>query len=172
MKTLDEVIKGMEDCQNMIVDCEHGCPMLREGEPECDKEQLALHYLKEYRDHQQRLLTLCDNYGDAISNCHQAENKYRKMEDELNAIRREFVEKMKNDPLTWDEVKQMIGKPVWVEYNFQIIDKKIRDNSKRWCIVREFEPWHDTEIIITENGFVLSKNEQVKGWQAYRKERE
>ena len=65
----------------------------------------------------------------------------------------------------------MEGKPVWVEYNLHIGNKDFRDNSKRWCIVREFKPWHDTEIIITENGFVLSKNEQIKCWQAYRKER-
>lgn len=76
-----------------------------------------------------------------------------------------------NPPLTWSELKQMEGKPVWVEYNFQISDKKFRDNSKRWCVIREFEHWHDTEIIITDNGFVLSKNEQVTDWQAYRKER-
>ena len=49
MKTLDEVIQGIEDCQNMLVDCRHGCPMLREGMPDCDKDDLALHYLKEYQ---------------------------------------------------------------------------------------------------------------------------
>ena len=76
-----------------------------------------------------------------------------------------------NPALTWDELKQMERKPVWVEYNFQIGDKEFRDKSKRWCIIREFMPWHDTEIIITENGFVLSKNNQINSWQAYRKER-
>ena len=76
-----------------------------------------------------------------------------------------------NQPLEWEELHTMKGKPIWVEYNFQISNKEFRDNSKRWCIIREFKPWHDTEIIITENGFVLSKNEQVKDWQAYRKER-
>ena len=76
-----------------------------------------------------------------------------------------------NDPLSWDELRTMEGKPVWVEYNFCISNEDVRDNSKRWCIIREFKPWHDTEIIITENGFVLSKREQVTDWQAYRKER-
>lgn len=76
-----------------------------------------------------------------------------------------------NVALSWDELRQMEGKPVWVEYNFQISNKEFRDNSKRWCIIREFKPWHDTEITITENGFVLSKREQIKHWQAYRKER-
>lgn len=76
-----------------------------------------------------------------------------------------------NEPLDWDEFKQMVGKPVWVEYNFQISNKEFRDKSKRWCIVREIELWDDTEIVITENGFILSKREQVKDWQAYRKER-
>ena len=76
-----------------------------------------------------------------------------------------------NNALTWDELQTMEEKPVWVEYNLHIGNKDFRDKSKRWCIGREFKPWHDTEIIITENGFVLSKNEQIKCWQAYRKER-
>lgn len=76
-----------------------------------------------------------------------------------------------NVALSWDELKQMVGKPVWLEYNLQIGDKEFRDKSKRWCIIGEFKPWKDTEITITENGFVLSKREQIKDWQAYRKER-
>ena len=87
-----------------------------------------------------------------------------------NKYWREYNQQQANPALTWDELRTMEGKPVWVEYNLQIGDKEFRDKSKRWCIVREFKPWHDTEIIITENGFVLSKNEQIKYWQAYRKE--
>lgn len=75
-----------------------------------------------------------------------------------------------NPALTWDELRQMEGKPVWVEYNFHLRDKEIRDKSKRWCIIGKFKPWNDTEITITENGFVLSKREQ-NCWKAYRKER-
>ena len=93
---------------------------------------------------------------------------YKELADDSEA----YAKWRENPPLTWDELKTMEGKPVWVEYNFQIGNKEFRDNSKCWCIIRKFKPWYDTEIIITGNGIVLSKNEQVKCWQAYRKERE
>ena len=91
--------------------------------------------------------------------------------DELQELRDWYAEEKLNPALSWDELRQMAGKPVWLEYNFRIGDKEFRDKSKRWCIIREFEPWEGTEIAITENGFVLSKREQIKDWQAYRKER-
>ena len=123
---------------------------LMEDERRCDVPMYkddALHYLKEFKRISARLEKI------ALGNI------------------TETLEKLDNPALTWDELKQMEGKPVWVEYNLHIGNKDFRDKSKRWCIVREFKPWHDTEIIITENGFVLSKNEQIKCWQAYRKER-
>lgn len=70
-------------------------------------------------------------------------------------------------PLTWDELKQMKGKPVWLEYNYHISNEKFRG----WCIISEFNPWRDTEFIITNRGFVLSKNEQDIYWKTYKKER-
>ena len=118
----------------------------------------VLEWLKGYRAHIE-LDKLRDKYSDTSQiTCPKCHSEFVILPDT-------------NTPLTWDELKTMEGKPVWVEYNLHIGNKDFRDNSKRWCIVREFKPWHDTEIIITENGFVLSKNEQIKCWQAYRKER-
>lgn len=166
MKTLDEVITafGCFDPNKEKLDC-RDCPyaelhVIGNGiGPVCIEEMAkdAVHYLVEYRACQQHMEVVEQIRQDAV----------RQRDAHIKAL----GDLKRNDPLTWDELRQMEGKPVWVEYNFWIADKEARDKSKRWCIIREFKPWHDTEIIITDNGFVLSKNEQVKDWQAYRKER-
>ena len=154
MKTLDEVIEIASDWTN--------------GFDEMSIEKQMLHYLKMYRSDQEQWGFFQKNYEDELK---------QKIKDFGDAKER-YIKRLKeldigtlNDPLSWSELQHMEGKPVWVEYNLHIGNKDFRDKSKRWCIVREFKPWHDTEIIITENGFVLSKNEQIKCWQAYRKER-
>ena len=162
MRTLDEVIKGFECCKEVgCNDCPYKILFDDDSHVPCDqfeKDDDALQWLKGYQKHIE-LDKLRDKYGETSQiTCPKCHSEFVILPDA-------------NNPLTWDELKSMEGKPVWVEYNFQIDDKEFRDKSKRWCIVREFNPWHDTEIIITENGFVLSKNEQIKGWQAYRKER-
>ena len=154
MRTLDEVIEIASDWTN--------------GFDEMSIEKQMLHYLKMYRSDQEQWGFFQKNYEDELK---------QKIKDFGDAKER-YIKRLKeldigtlNDPLSWSELQHMEGKPVWVEYNLHIGNKDFRDKSKRWCIVREFKPWHDTEIIITENGFVLSKNEQIKCWQAYRKER-
>ena len=147
METLDELIEIESDTTD--------------GFDEMSIEKQMLHYLKMYRSDQIQWEADRENWRDKWESYIEARERH------LDAMK----ELKRNDPLTWDELKQMEGKPIWVEYNFQIGDKEFRDKSKRWCIIGEFKPWHDTEIIITENGFVLSKNEQIKCWQAYGKER-
>ena len=96
----------------------------------------ALHYLKEYRD----LKEMTDWH------------------EEMENIRNNLTNLLMNPPLTWDELKQMEGKPVWVEYEGykpmwdivdKIIDKRTIETYK--CML------HDEGIGIH--------------WQAYRKER-
>lgn len=72
-----------------------------------------------------------------------------------------------NPPLTWDELKDMEGKPVWVEY--------LRDGATydaEWCIVKDIDDnlLHDTE------GYGYGRANKYGdgygiGWQAYRRER-
>ena len=154
MRTLDEVIEIASDWTN--------------GFDEMSIEKQMLYYLKMFRSDMQMYSENQKYWEDELK---------LKIKDFGDAKER-YIKRLKeldigtlNDPLSWSELQHMEGKPVWVEYNLHIGNKDFRDNSKRWCIVREFKPWHDTEIIITENGFVLSKNEQIKCWQAYRKER-
>lgn len=70
----------------------------------------------------------------------------------------------RNDPISWDELKQMEGKPVWVERN-------VCDGFKEWCLVHAR---FDDEIwFADENGtiFRYSRDEYGKIWVTYRKER-
>ena len=152
MKTLDKVIAELEDA-----------PLGEFSEVEIDYAtvQDALTYLKEYRMQlddivakRKALDAEKDRYAEAVRNCEKAENKYRKMEDELNNIRREHISQMKNDPLTWDELKQMEGKPVWVEES--------AENGLWWTY------W----VIWQGDNAVLPEKDYSTKWQAYRKERE
>lgn len=169
MKSLDEVIKAYEYCiDDSYRDC-RGCPYgCEDGESGCHyaEEKIdALHYLKELRDMTDIPMEYFESGGTLQNFADTSQIICPKCHSEF------VILPEANNALTWSELKQMEGKPIWLEYNFQIGNKEFRDKSKRWCIIMEFKPWHDTEIIITENGFVLSKNDQIKNWQAYRKER-
>lgn len=137
MKTLDEVIFAVENCDSAIDDCAH-CAYYKE-----DCENLrplradALYYLKEYKANQE------DPDGD-----HQQLKKCR-------ALLQDFY---RNDPLSWDELKQMEGKPVWVEE---------KDMPSTWIII-----WDVTENWLYPTGCDAYRHEEYgKTWQAYREER-
>lgn len=157
MKTLDEVITELED-EGLFPD--------------------ALYYLKEYKIKRERIMAKaqdCEDtekrlqdeiarYQEAVKNCEIAENKYRRLEDELNGIRREHIKQMKNDPLTWDELRTMEGKPVWVESqrfgNHWYLNRGIKDESCLYFV------GHYGENVL------LYDDDMGTLWQAYRKERE
>lgn len=74
-----------------------------------------------------------------------------------------------NAPLTWDELKQMVGKPVWIDSVPQI---------RRWVIIKKFLPVGGNknlfEMEVQDGGHFLRKNmrrDDPAWWQAYRKER-
>ena len=96
MKTIDEVIKAMEYCQtpDQMGNCNVNCPYIHCCDPESVAIKAdALHYLKEYRETKKHLACLDD-----------AE------------IRGDNTQVVNNPPLSWQELQQMEGKPVWVEY--------------------------------------------------------
>ena len=189
MRTLDEVIKAMEMCTTSPEDDEMcpGCPYAdADGNPECvgrDKDD-ALHYLKAFRDAKDTLVREKDRYAEAVKNCERAEGIYKQKQkaaedalwickedkDDLTALRAYWAERQENRPLTWDELKGMEGKPVWVEYNLHLSDKDAR--SRMWIIVQKIMPWRYNNELIYYSGFVFGKKEIGKTWQAYRKERE
>lgn len=97
----------------------------------------ALHYLKEYQEQRDQIDALPDYY------------------DLVNF----WAESQENPPLTWDELEQMEGKPIWVE-----------DNNgwyKGWVVIEKF-----VEDDMFTTGFTYEKNNFGTLWQAYRKEKE
>ena len=148
MKTLDEVIKAMEMCIESPDELDEdeamcpGCPYAdADGNPECvgkDKED-ALYYLKKYQRYQ----------NTPSCNGHMILVDY-------------FEESQKNEPLTWDELKTMTGKPIWVEYEGYTPD---------WEVIEYIgdTKWKWGEVIETHLS-ILHKEDQDKTWKAYRKE--
>jgi len=112
---------------------------LEKGEPSfCG----ALHYLKEYRDRAKELDDLRIMYANAIE----------QQED--------------NPPLTWDELKQMEGKPVWIES--ESISVGVSPYWNDWYIIKSFS---NDEFMYCNDGFEWAKEMQGRLWQAYGKER-
>lgn len=101
----------------------------------------ALHYLKLLKTH-------CDRVQNQIENLRE--------------------EHRPNDPLTWDELQQMEGKPVWIETSDSF-------NRHRWMFVGEWFDEDEMRLFDMGNDYpdYVSKNGYESGtWQAYRKERE
>ena len=102
----------------------------------------ALNYLKEYKRVQNKIEKI------ALGN----------IEDTLD--------KLDNKPLTWDELKQMEGKPVWIEF--------LNDEGEwngEWCLVESSNNILCEILRCKMSWFGLRKITLGKTWQAYRKER-
>ena len=136
MKTLDEVIKAMDWCTDLDQSGCDACPYADSEHIQCFKED-ALHYLKEYKDYTDTLSALPDYY--------------------------EWLHSADNPPLTWDELRQMEGKPVWLEHKL----------VHGWRLVGHQENDHMMILVgaYTEQ-IPLFADDIGKTWQAYRKERE
>ena len=120
----------------LIEDLGHAEPAKQYGNVIITVEDLtdALYYLQLFQKHEERV------------------------RGQLADLKEEF---RPNDPLTWDELKSMEGKPVWVECKFY---------SHQWAIIGEV-----TENRIRFYGPRLvdgePQEEMCETWQAYRKER-
>ena len=103
----------------------------------------ALHYLKEYQKDKQIY--------------------------SYDIVRRHFELAERNDPLTWDELKPMTGKPVWVEGK----------TVKHWAVITGiyYDDLNEGYLLETyyaeKQGSNTSRRKRStlgKTWQAYRKE--
>ena len=159
MKTIDEVIKEIEEFWV--------CPSNDEADEYCllyDIYQDALQYLKMYRSDQ---LTWEAN-----------QKAWDLVEEDLVNARMKYIAKLKeldigtlNDPLTWDELRSMPGKAVWITFA-----KTIRDEMDRkgWFVIHQcFEPEvvGEEAVMYCNDMFYFPKKYQGTKWQAYRKER-
>ena len=104
----------------------------------------ALYYLKEYRTEQKIL-------SDSKKHYEYWEHIY-------------YTELEKNNPLTWDELCTMEGKPVWVVQH--------HGDTKGWLLI--LRKYNDVVTCTTKHGnsFYLYKANYGEKWQAYRKESE
>lgn len=137
MKSLNTVIEVLEACQNDAIEC-FECPMRHETE--CEVKSVALAYLKEYQ----------------------------KIEDEYEELKDWWAEEhAENEPLSWDELKQMEGKPVWIDGSVC--------SSGFWAIVDGFgESGGADYVFLCGNQFWkedMKDDDDGLSWRAYRKER-
>ena len=156
MKTLDEVIDNFEKACDLERRCEgcSGCLDQENGCPNDGAESVpdALHYLKEYRSEKAMWEADRKGYLDWIEQYKEAREKHQQA----------VIELKKNPPLTWDELKAMTGKPVWVE----------GDRGNMWIIVGAFPRWMPDAFADSVPNIWWKKEDLGKTWQAYRKERE
>ena len=146
MKTLDEVIdycEGKQTCGEWVGIAD------------------ALHYLREYRSDMKLWESDRKGFEAWIEQYKEARDKHQQA----------VIDMAKNPPLSWDELKAMEGKPVWVEIN---------GYNGYWTIVHMnsnivFEEYYDW-IASPEDPMkapLVSLDDTNFGttWQAYRKER-
>lgn len=145
---MDEVIEALECCElgSMYNMCE-SCPYAGIDNCNVEIQKDALHYLKKYREEYKILIK-------TINEAIDVEMKYYHMIEELEH----------NSPLTWDELRQMEGKPVWVEFSYE--DGQHFDSD--WFLV-DFVSESFCDVIGKLGTSRLVKNDY---WQAYRRENE
>ena len=142
MKTLDEVINALEICGH---DESPKCPYF-------DTEHWCC----------------CEDHMRSISPLKNDALHYLKHLQEYYEMSREHHES--NPALTWDELKTMVGKPVWVEWisgtwkglHKWILIRRIED------LIMEFTALDVARVSYDGN---LQKYCLGKTWQAYRKEK-
>ena len=113
----------------------------------------ALFYLKEYKSDKEELDSTRLAYLDILT--------------DYVALKQYWAEQQENPPLTWDELKSMEGKPVWVETSCH----------KYWGLFNGVWDKHGKPHAMFIRGYQhqekLSQFLFIRGlWQAYRKERE
>lgn len=163
MKTLDEVIEKIE---KMWV-----CPSSDEAAEYCDFMEVkedALHYLREYRSDKLQWEAEKKQYEDNLST---TLREFDEARDKLIAKYKELDIGTLNDPLDWDELRQMEGKPVWVELK----RKETEVGRKAWGLndgtyIDAFG-YDIITIKVLHDLWHLSKAQLGQTWKAYRKER-
>ena len=141
MKTLDEVIQAQEICLRGACD---KCSYDNSNFDICDVKLQSdvLYYLKKLKRIEEKIEKI------AIGN----------VEDTLS--------KLDNPALTWDELRQMEGKPIWVEVDYH----NPEETYKYWTIVKYFDSHEGDDMVFTGTGF-YHKDLLGIDWRAYRKEK-
>ena len=183
MKPLDEVIEDLEICRK--TETLRLCIMCNTA---------ALHYLKKYRDNkkyyeektnelvadllkvrddEQRIAEEFARYQEAVKNCEAAENRYKREEKLYKRLQEDYLRELNGDNpvLTWDELKEMGGRPVWIKFGNDFEDHK--DWIGIWRIVSTFTGRNEELACMnTAEDYPSSFFKKNMGvyWEAYRKE--
>lgn len=173
MKTLIDVIKAWEICDETVTANCPNCPydIDCENVPGENLRADTLHYLKEYSDYigvlrvkEIQLDQDIDSYQKAIQQCEETLKDYFALKQ--IALRQHCTEEQYNPPLTWDELKAMEGKPVWMEVDYH----NPEETYKYWTIVKYFDSHEGSDMVFTGTGF-YHKDLLGIDWRAYRKEK-
>lgn len=162
MKTLDEVIKAFEICDETVTANCPDCPydIDCENVPGEDLRTDALHYLKEYRSEKAMWEADRKGYLNWIEQYKEAREKHQQA----------VIELKKNPPLTWDDLLAIAGQPVWVECAEETHLKPF------WGLVGRYTGHSIPFYTLAPIGEGCSiayghKNDMGINWIAYRKER-
>lgn len=173
MITLDEVLEEMtnEICLNSKADC---------WEVPVDLYGVIVHYLHEYRSEKVKWEADRKSYQGFVDSYIKSRDKHqaavielKHKEKEVNEILTDYValkqwwaEQQENPPLTWEGLRHIDEKPIWIE---------VKNGEKKWVITL-IDPDDVDRIYITDayglRG-ILNIKMYFKGEiKAYRKERE
>ena len=150
MKSLDEVIKDLQEQIDDDMNCEYSINWI------IDKHDVedAIHYMKELKEARDIIATA-------------REEARIQIEDFKADIMNKIAD---NPPLTWEELRQMEGKPVFID-SIPLV--------RRWVVIKKFHPYGGNKNLfdmeVNDGAHFLRKNmrrDDPAWWQAYRKERE
>ena len=145
---LNEVIEAMEYCKKPLPEslCSN-CPTGKQSD-NCGVYARALQYLKLYQKSKDELHAMIEDYRKEIRN----------------------IENQRNPALTWDELREMEGKPVWIEVLDQT--KNPCKWEGQWMLVKDFAQGVYGEYCrMVPNYRTWVNTTYGDDWQAYRKER-
>ena len=147
MKTLDEVI---DDLKYTNFDDDGFAINLH-----CNEIVDVLNHLKEYRSEKQIWESDRKHYEDWIEQYKEARDKHQQAVKEM----------LKNPPLTWDELRTMVGKPVWVQWTVKGVWA-----SGDWSLIQDAD--EDRIWFVDKDGETFDEEKEIHGnlWRAYRKE--
>ncbi len=132
-------------------------------------EDMTEKIMQQGQENEARCQAEITRYQEAVIELKHKEKEVNDILTDYVALKQWWAEQQENPPLTWDELRTMGGKPVWVEGYY----------PSAWYIVREVQKNKDgTEDIILD-GFQgltgIGRDDKYgdveNGWQAYRKER-
>lgn len=153
MMTLDEVIENLSVKQS-LKDLGH--------RPDPDEIADALYYLREYQEHMKWHAYEEHCLDNEKKTLQEKKAEFDEVLTDYVALRQWWTEQQENPPLTWDELKGMVGKPVWMECEYFF--------CPQWVILTDV---YDYKAMFIGDRIADSelKDEMGDVWQAYRKER-